>query len=270
MRKLRALLIRLRGLPHQQQQDRDFAEELESHLQMHIEDNMRSGMTPEGARRDALLKLGGIEAITQAYRDQTTLPLLEAILQDLRYTFRQLRKNPGFAVTALLVLTLGMSATLAIFSFVDAALIKPLPYRDPSRLVVIFGSVPLGPRFHLSFPDYYDFKRLNKSFTSFEVYDPNGFMLSTQTGTQLAPGARVSAGFFRVLGVAPILGRNFAEGEDRPSAPRTVLLSYATWQRRFGSRSDVLGQTVTLDGNPNTIIGVLPSNFHFAPLGCRT
>jgi macrolide transport system ATP-binding/permease protein len=265
MRKLRALFLRLWGLHHQQRQGRDFAEELESHLQMHIEDNIRSGMSPEEARREALLKLGGIEATTQAYRDQTALPFLEAVLQDLRYTLRQLRKNPGFAATALLVLTLGMGATVAIFSFVDAALIKPLPYLDPSRLVVIFGSVPLGPRFHLSFPDYYDFKRLNKSFTSFEIYDPNGFMLSTPTGTQRAPGVRVSAGFFRVLGVAPTLGRDFAEGEDRQSSARTVLLSYAAWQRRFGGRSDVLGQTVTLDGNANTIVGVLPPNFHFAP-----
>jgi macrolide transport system ATP-binding/permease protein len=265
MRKVRAIVLRLWRLPHGKQQDRDFAEELQSHLQMHIEDYIRSGMTPEEARREALLRLGGIEATTQAYRDQMALPILEALLQDLRYTLRQLRKNPGFAVTALLVLTLGMGAPVAMFSFVDAALIKPLPYRDPSHLVVIFGSIPLGPRFHLSFPDYYDFKRLNKSFTSFEVYDPNGFMLSAPTGTLRAPGARVSAGFFRVLGVDPILGRDFAEGEDRPSAPRTVLLSYTAWQKRFGGRSDVLGRSVTLDGNTNTIIGVLPPNFHFAP-----
>src|SRR5215472_6592289 len=265
MRTLRAWFMRLLGLSNRARQDRDFAEELESHLQMHINDNLRSGMTPEQARRQALIKLGGVEASTQAYRDQGALPFFETLCQDLRFTLRQLRKNPGFAATALLVLTLGIGATVTIFSFVDAALIQPLPYRDPSRLVVIFGSIPLGPRFHLSFPDYYDFKKQNKSFAAFEVYDSNGFMLATPTGTQLAPGARVSAGFFRVLGVTPVLGRDFSDGEDKPSAPRTVILTYSAWQQRYGGQPGVIGRTVTLDGNPNTIIGVLPRNFHFAP-----
>ncbi len=224
-----------------------------------------AGMDPERARREALLKLGGIEKTTQAHREGNTLPFVETLWQDLRYTVRQLRKNPAFAVTAILVLTLGIGATVGIFSFADAALIKPLPYREPSRLLVIFGSIPLGPRFHLSCPDYYDLKKLNQVFTSFDVYDPNGFMLATPTGAQQATGARVSAGFFRTLGVAPILGRDFAEGEDKPSAPRTVMLSYGAWQNRYGKRADILGQTVMLDGNPNTIVGVLPKDFHFAP-----
>lgn len=265
MRKLRAWFVRLWGLSQGDIHDKEFAEEIESHLQMHIDDNLRCGMNPEQARREALLKLGGVESTTQAYRDGNSVPFLEALWQDLRYTLRQLRKNPGFAATALLVLTLGIGAALAIFSFVDAALIQPLPYRDPSRLVTIFGSVPLGPRFHLSFPDYYDLKKQNKVFSSFEVYDSDGFMLTTPTGTQLAPGARVSAGFFRTLGVAPILGRDFSDGEDRPSAPRTVVLSYAGWQQRYGGRPDILGQTVMLDGAPNTIVGVLPPSFQFAP-----
>lgn len=265
MRKLRGWLRRLWGLFSRNLSDKDFEEEIETHLQMQIEDNLRSGMVPEQARREAILKSGGMEMTIQAYRDGTTLPFAETLYQDLRYTTRQLRKNPGFAATAILVLTLGIGATVAIFAFADAALIKPLPYREPSRLVSIFGSIPLGPRFHLSFPDYYDFRKLNKVFSSFDVYDTNGFMLSTLTGTQLAPGGRVSAGFFRTLGVAPILGRDFAPGEDTPSAPRTVILSYAAWQNRYARRADVLGQTVTLDGAPNTIIGVLPRDFHFAP-----
>jgi macrolide transport system ATP-binding/permease protein len=219
MRKLRAWFLRLWGVSQGDIHDKEFAEEIQSHLQMHIDDNLRCGMNPEQARREALLKLGGVESTTQGYRDGNSVPFLEALWQDLRYTLRQLRKNPGFAATALLVLTLGIGAALAIFSFVDAALIQPSPYRDPSRLVTIFGRVPLGPRFHLSFPDYYDLKKQNKVFSSFEVYDSDGYMLTTPTGTQLAPGARVSAGFFRTLGVAPILGRDFSDGEDRPSGP---------------------------------------------------
>lgn len=265
MRKLRAWLLRFWGVSNRDLRDQEFAEEIETHLQMQIEDNLRSGMDPAQARREALVKSGGMEVAMQGRRDGTSLPFLETLGQDLRYTIRQLRKNPGFAVTAILVLTLGIGATVAIFGFADAALIKPLPYREPSRLVVIFGSIPLGARFHLSFPDYYDLKKLNNVFESFEVYDSNGFMLNTPSGAQQAPGARVSAGFFRTLGVAPILGRDFAPGEDKPSSARTVILSYAAWQTRFGGRADVLGQAVTLDGNPNTIIGVLPRDFHFAP-----
>jgi macrolide transport system ATP-binding/permease protein len=265
MRKLRSWFLRLWGISQGARDDEQFSEEIASHLEMHIADNIRAGMTPEEARRAALVKLGGVEPTRQAYRDQAALPFFEALSQDLRYCVRQLRKNPGFSVTALLVLTLGMGATVAVFSFVDAALIKTLPYRDPSRVMVVYGSIPLGSRFHLSFPDYYDYKKLNKVFTSFEVYDNNGFMLATPDGAQLAPGARVSAGFFRTLGVTPILGRDFADGEDKASAPRTVMLSYASWQKRYGGRSDILGQTVTLDGNPNTIVGVLPRGFHFAP-----
>jgi macrolide transport system ATP-binding/permease protein len=265
MRKLRAWLLRLWGQLNRNPSDQEFAEEMETHLQMQIEDNLRSGMNPGQARREALLKSGGMETTMQAHRDGTSLPLVETLYQDLRYTIRQLRKNPGFTATAILVLTLGVGATVAIFSFADAALIKPLPYREPSRLVVIFGSIPLGQRFHLSFPDYYDLKKLNKVFTSFDIYDTNGFMLNTPDGTQLAPGGRVSAGFFRTLGVTPILGRDFSVGEDTPSAPRTVILSYAAWQDRYGKRADILGQTVMLDGSPNTIIGVLPRDFHFAP-----
>jgi macrolide transport system ATP-binding/permease protein len=153
MRKLRAWLLRLWGLFNGNRYGKDFAEEIEAHLQMHIEDNLRSGMNPEQARRQAILKLGGMEKTVQDYRDGTTLPLVETLWQDLRFTIRQLRKNPGFATTAILVLTLGIGAAVAIFAFADAALIKPLPYREPSRLVGIFGSIPLGPRFHLSFPD---------------------------------------------------------------------------------------------------------------------
>jgi macrolide transport system ATP-binding/permease protein len=152
-------------------------------------------MAPEHARREPVLRSGGMEMTMQAYRDGTTLPFAETLYQDLRYTTRQLRKNSGFAATAILVLTLGIGASVAIFAFADGALIKPLPYREPSRLVSIFGSIPLGPRFHLSFRDYYDFKKLNKVFSSFSVYDTNGFMLSTLTGTQLAPGVAAKSSY---------------------------------------------------------------------------
>jgi macrolide transport system ATP-binding/permease protein len=193
--------------------------------------------------------------------------LMEVLLKDLRFAARQLRKNPVFAVTAIFVLALGMCASLAIFAFTDAVLIQPLPYRNPGRLAAVYETNVTFPRSNLSYPDYLDWKERNRVFDSLDIYQPTGFLLATPSGAQPARGARVSSGFFRTLGVAPILGRDFLRGEDLPSAPHNALLSYAVWQQRYSGRSDVLGQVVTLDGFPHVIIGVLPRDFYFAPAG---
>ncbi len=132
----------------------------------------------------------------------------------------------------------------------------------------VFETNPTGSQYPVSYPDYLDWKNFNKVFSSIDAYDLNGgFTLTTAAGEQPVSGTRVTAGFFRTLGVKPVLGRDFHSGEDTASAPETVLLSYAAWQKRFGGRSDVLGQTITLNGFPNLIIGVLPRDFHFAPYG---
>ena len=192
---------------------------------------------------------------------------MNSLIQDLRYAFRQLRKSPGFAFTAVLILALGIGASVAIFGFVDAALIKALPYRDPNRLVDVTESVAMIPRADLSYPDYLDWKRLNQVFTSMDVYAGEGYLLRTAAGTEPVAGVRVSDGLFRTLGVAPVLGRDFYAGEDLPSAPKTVMLLYSTWRKRFGARKDVIGETVTLSGVPYTIVGVLPQDFQFALRG---
>jgi predicted permease len=267
--KLRAAMLRLAGmLPGARRaRERELAAEIDSHLQMHIDDNLRAGMTPAQARREALLHFGGVEATKEACRDRSTIPFLEHLLQDVRFAIRQLRKNPVFTCTAVFVLALGMCSSAAIFAFVDAALIKPLPYRNPARLVAVFESVAMSPRSNLSYPDYLDWKKRNTVFSSLDVYHRGHFTLSTPVGAEPVRGDRVSDGFFRTLGVTPVLGRDFYAGEDLPSAPRTALLSYAAWQQRFGGRRDVLGRVVTLDGAPNIIIGVLPPDFHFGPAG---
>jgi predicted permease len=192
------------------------------------------------------------------------MSLLDNLLQDGRFAIRQCRQNPGFTATAIVTLALGICASVSIFAYVDAALIKPLPYPSPSTLVGVYETTPQFPRSNLSYADYLDWKRLNTVFTSLAAYQGTGFTLSTAEGAQRTPGARVSDDFFKTLGVSPVLGRDFRSGEDLPSAPRTAILSYAAWQKRFGGREDVLGQTVTLNGNVNVIIGVLPSGFQFA------
>ena len=192
---------------------------------------------------------------------------LDSALQDFRYALRQLRKNPLFAVMAAMILAVGIGASAAIFAFVDAALIKPLPYPEPARLVAVTESVPMIPRANLSYLDYQDWKSRNQVFRSLEIYNRTGYLLRSAEGTEVVRGVRVSSGFFRTLGVKPLLGRDFAEGEDTPGGPNVVMLTYAEWQKRFGGRNDVIGQAVTLSDTAATVIGVLPRTFQFAPTG---
>jgi predicted permease len=193
--------------------------------------------------------------------------MMNGLLQDVRYALRQLRKGPAFACTAILVLAMGTCASVAIFGFVDAALIKPLPYPNPARLLFVTESAPMFPRANLSYADYLDWKKLNQVFSSLDVYHGTGYLLRTSGGTEPVPATRVSDGFFRTLGITPVLGRDFYPGEDLPAAPQTVMLSYAAWQKRFGGRKDVIGEAVTLSGVPFTIVAVLPQTFQFAPRG---
>ena len=267
MKLLRTWLLRVGGMFSKNRRERDFEAEIENHLQMQTEDNERSGMAPDEARRAALVKLGGLEQTRQAYRERGTVPLLESVGQDLRFSLRQMVKNPGFALTAVVVLALGIGASVAIFSFVDATLLKPLPYWKPDRLAGVTESVKGIPRADLSVDDYHDWKSRNDVFSSIDVYNQRGYLLPTREGTQLVMGARVSDGFFKTLGVTPILGRDFYQGEDLSSAPRAVMLTYAAWQKFFGGRHDVVGQAVNLSGDSYTIVGVLPRDFLFAPAG---
>ena len=191
----------------------------------------------------------------------------ETIFQDLHFALRQLRRSPGFTLTAILMLALGIGASVAIFGFVDAALIRPLPYYDPTRLVDVTESAKMFPRANLSYQDYVDWKKMNKVFSSLEAYTGTGYLMTTSSGVEPVAAARVSAGFFRILGITPILGRDFYDGEDQPGASDNVIATYQAWQERFGGRKDIIGQTVRLDGKPNTIIGVLPPTFQFAPRG---
>jgi predicted permease len=260
----RRTLARLGGLFRHRARERELAAEIESHLALHIDDNLRRGLTPDEARRQARLALGG-EAMKEAYRDQGTVPFVEHTIQDIRLALRQLAKSPGLAATAVVVLALGMGGCLAVFGFVEAALLRPLPYRDPSRLLAVTESVAQIPRAALSYEDYKDWKRLNTVFTSLEVYGGRGYMLATPGGPALLPGMRVSDGFFRTLGITPILGRDFAPGEDLPTGPHLALLSHRSWQERFGGNKKIVGTSVMLSGQAHTVIGVLPRTFQFAP-----
>ena len=261
------LIYRLRALVRRQRAEDELQEELQYHLEREAEKYLQRGASSKTAQRHAHLAIGGPEQVRQQCREARGTRLLEDLLQDLRFAVRQLRKNPGFTCTAVAVFGLGVGASTAIYAFVNEALVKPLPYRDPSTLVALYERIPVGDRYHLSEFDYQAWKQRNRVFTSLEVYRPMRFTLRKVGGVEEVSGALVSDGFFRTLGVAPFLGRDFRPGEDKPSAAQTAMLSYETWQKRFGGNPNVVGSTATLDGDTFLIVGVLPSQFHFAPVG---
>ncbi|HEY3770491.1 MAG TPA: ABC transporter permease [Candidatus Angelobacter sp.] len=208
---------------------------------------------------------------------------MESILQDLRYALRTLIKSPRFTSIALITLVLGIAANVAIFTFVDAALIRPLPYRDASRIMHIFGSrnansqnvdsqnvnsqnMDPNDRFDSSYPDLLDWRAQQRVFDDLSAYTRNEMLLRGGAVPELMPVALVTDNFFQTIGVHPAAGRDFRPGEDLASAPRTVMISYNWWQKHFGGKR-VIGQTLSLDEEQNTIIGVLPADFHFAPVG---
>ena len=267
MKTLRMWARRFFGLVDHGRREAEMDAEIESHLEMHIADNIQLGMSAEEARREAVMKLGGLDCVKEAYRQQGTTPVIEHLLLDIRFALRQLRKSPIFAATAVTILAIGMCATIAIFGFVDAAFLKPLPYADPDALAMVNERTPGIARANLSYFDYRDWKQMNAVFESLEVYTGGGFLLSAREGAQPVTAAGVSGGFFRTLGVKPLLGRDFIDGEELQPGPRVVVLSYGTWQQRFGGDTGILGRAVSLSGVPYTVVGVLPQDFHFAPLG---
>jgi len=263
MKELTRFVKRLKLLIGRKRFSGELDEEMAFHREQAEKDFVAGGMTREAAHYAAMRKFGNTTRLKEKSHEEVGFKL-EMVVQDLRFALRQLRKNPGFALTAILILALGMGASVAIFAFVDAALIKPLPYPDPTRLVAVDESSAGFPRNNLSYADYLDWKRMNTVFSSLEVFNRTGWALKTPTGTESIPGIRVSAGFFRVLGIRPMLGRDFYDGEDKVGTSPTVMLSYRTWQRRYGSRTDVVGEVVNLSGVAHTIVGVLPEDFQFA------
>ena len=266
MRTLRAWLMRWGGLFNKEFRERELSAEMESHLQFHIEDNLRAGMTPAQARREAIMKLGGIEQTKESYRERRSLPFLEILLQDLRFGARMLRKNPGFTIVAVLTLALGISANATIFSFISAILYKSPPVYDPDRVLVVYGTAAahawganLNP---VSAPNYFNWKRENLVFSDLAATEPYDNVNLTGRGEPERVSAnRATANYFSVIGVAPVLGRAFAAGEDQPGHDRVLLLDFRYWQRKFGSNPDIIGTSIRLNGEEHTIIGVLPEQF---------
>jgi predicted permease len=269
MRKLRAQYTRFIDLFFSRRREEELSAELESHLQLHIDDNIRAGMTLAQARRNALMKLGGIGQTKQAYRERATLPQLDNLTRDLSHALRQLRRAPAFAMTVVLTLALGIGANTAIYSVVNAVLKHPAGVDHPERVAVLKTRYT---QFNLDIPfvsvPVYAWAASLPQVEAAAVESGASFNILHDGSAEHIPAARVSSKWFQVFGAQPILGRTIAPEEDQPSAGTVVVLSYGIWQNVFGGQRDVIGKTMLLDDKPYHIIGVMRSDFAW-PRGSR-
>lgn len=265
MKTLRRFLARLRSLPTRQQDDQRLKEEIAEHIALQTADNLRAGLPLAEARRQALLKFGAVQSMKEDYRSERRFLFLDALAQDIRFAFRMLAKSPGFTTVAILTLALGIGANTAIFSIVDAVLLRPLPFKNPSRLVMLWEGIPeIGfPKVTGSAPDIMFYKAQQKSVDSVGTFQNEQLDISGGTGEpERIVAARASASLFPLLGVSPLIGRTYTKAEDKSRA-NVVLLSYGLWQRRYASNPGIVGETVDLGRVPYTVLGVMPKSFVF-------
>jgi len=261
----RTFLQRLAALFRRRRLENDLDDEFRSHLEMSIDLNLRKGMTPADARREALRSFGGLEQTKELYREQRGLPMIETTLQDLRFGLRMLRRTPGFSILAILCLTLGIGANAAVFSWVEGILFRPYPAVTHQEQLLALAGTARGESGHtaISWPDFADLQRNCTLFDAFFVSKIMGTTLSIGDRAEVTTGSIVSANYFDALGVHPILGRGFEPGEDagRNAHPVTVV-SYQLWKGRFKGDPQIIGKTQRLNNVVHTIVGVTPEGFY--------
>jgi predicted permease len=262
IRWIRAMLVRLGGAFRNDSADREFAEELECHLQMHVDDNVRAGMTQEEARRQALLKLGGVEAVKELHRDRRGLPMAETFVRDLRHGLRRLARSPGFTAIAVLSLTIGIGANTAVFSLINAAVLQTLPVENADEIVSVTNAVSSRMFPGFSYPNYRDYRDRNDVFSGLIAYRFAPLSLSHDGVNERLWGYLVTGNYFDVLGVRANRGRLIAPDDDRlPGAHPVAVVSYQSWQQRFGADPGIVGKDLVVNGRSYTVIGVAPQEF---------
>ncbi|MGH9445957.1 MAG: ABC transporter permease [Terriglobia bacterium] len=249
--------------------ERQLDAELRFHLDQQIADYMASGMTPKEARRRAWLEFGGLDQVKEECRDVGGARFIENLIQDVRYGMRQLRRNPGFTVVAVLTLALGIGANTSVFSVINAVLLNPLPYRNASRLLMVWEQNPERGWFRniVSAANFVDWRKQNHVFTQMAAIDGPSYDVSGSGEPIEVRGEQVSAGFFSTLGVHAALGRTFTSEEDQPRSARVVVLSDELWKQRYGGNPALMGHAIKLNRIPYTVIGIMPPGFYFPPGG---
>ncbi len=266
---LRVFIHRLCGLFLKRKLERELDDEIRAHLDMQIEDNLQQGMSPDEARYEALRKFGGVEQVKESYRDRSGLAVVDSTLQDLRYALRMLRRSPGFAVVTVLTLALGIGANTAIFSLIDAVLLKLLPVKNPEQLVLLRHADSRATVTPFGYHTYQQFRDQNQVFSGVLAYHPLRLTVSVDEQPEPAvAGQLVSGNYYSVLGVNAALGRTIAPDDDRaPGESPVCVISHNYWQRRFAGDPGVVGKTIHLGGAPFTIIGVSPPEFFGLEVG---
>ena len=266
-RRVVGFVSRVRDFCARRRLAREAEQEIELHLDLLAAQYVRAGQPPAEARRLARAKFGGVVRIRESLRDQAGFPMLESVARDVRYAARGLLNNPGFSLVVVLTLGVGVGANAAVFSFVNAVLLQPLPYPEADRLVSVQESDPPAP-FLVTPGDYVDWKERSDIFETLSGYMYSVSGLTAPSGDdELLYTVAVSSDFFRTLRVPPLLGRTFLPDEDRPGRDAVVVLGHGLWTRRFGAEPDVVGREIALDGRPRTVIGVMPPGFEFPPGG---
>jgi predicted permease len=268
MKRIRTWIRRVAGVFQRARRDADLAAEIESHLQLHTDENVRRGMSPEAARRDAVLRLGSVAALTEEYRARRGLPLLEQLVQDLRYAARTMRRSPAVTVVAAVTLALGVAGPTVMFAMMKAWILDPLPFPRPDTLADIrMLDTTTGAGRSLNAADFLDLTRSARSFERIAAYRAEEFRLTGADRADRVRGARVTTDFFQLLGPQPVLGRVFGPIDRVSGTDRVVVISRALWQDGFGGDPAIVGRSIRVDGEPHTVIGVLPESFHFTLLG---
>lgn len=258
---------RLRGLFEHKRLERELDDEVRFHLQMQIDDNLNAGMNAAEARYAALRSFGAIEPMKENYRERRAFFLVETTAQDLRYAVRTLRKSPGFTMTAVALLALAIGANTAMFSVLNAVLLRPLPYRSPEQLAMLWteDATQNLREGRSALWDVEQWRSQSRSFADMATFDAVNTTLTGADGVEQIVGASISPNLLPLLGVRPVLGRSFSI-EEAEQQQRLVLISHRFWQARFGGSRDALGATVVLNGLPYQIIGILPADFRIARL----
>jgi putative ABC transport system permease protein len=255
-----AWIGRLRGFWRREHRDLELDEELRSHIEMRMADSFHSGMTAREAQEDARRRFGNFTLQKERTREMDILSWLESFMQDLRYGVRSLVKNPGFAAVAILTLALGIGANTAIFSVVNAVLIRPLPYPHPDQLVWFIDVQPQLSSAPLSAGEFITYRDQNHTLSQIAAYRPLNFTHTGMGDAERLRGGVVTPQYFSIFGVTPVLGRDFTEADGKPGAPRVTILTNPYWQTKFGGDPGVIGRTLALNGESITVIGVLPKD----------
>lgn len=243
--------------------DHDLDEELQSYLDLLIEEKINGGMDPKAARREALIELGGAEQVKAGVRETRHGAAVDTLVHDIRFTLRMLRQNPAFAIVVALTLAIGIGANIALFGTIKALLLSQLPYEEPDRLVTAtktYSGRNAGPVSRL---DYLDFRRLNQSIEGLAALVPTRFTITGGTRPISVGGSFVTWNLFPTLGIAPIRGRYFSESEEAAGGADVVIISYDLWQNRFGGSEETLGSDIVVDGTARRVVGVMPPGFSF-------